>query len=44
LFVRTKGGSVDIDKRGETMRKRWEDALTLIFFFGPIGLFGGGQG
>ena len=35
---------VDIDKRGKAMSKRWEDALTLIFFLGPIGLFGGGQG
>lgn len=29
---------VDIDKRGKTMSKRWEDALTLIFFLGLLAL------
>ena len=27
---------VDNDKRGKAMRKRWEDALTLIFFLGLL--------
>ena len=29
---------VDNDKRGKAMRKRWEDALTLIFFLGLLAL------